>query len=1356
MIIAIAFLILVLVGPVAAHNGSVAVAYPVDGIVVDGDLSDWPADMERYEVSSGGDQITPEDWRGEFRVGYNERENAIYVALEVEDDSVVRLPEEGMSHFAAQDGSEIYFELTHSEENIRSAQYVRRGEEIGVWGEGPAEDMEVAVDWGEGGYRYEWRFDVGKRNDAVRVGSGMVLGFDLGFWDRDRDGSVMWVTWQGRGGAKYVRSDALGDLLLFGERSAMGGISGAVQWRGTDKVQSRASVQIRSASRADFRLNAEADAAGAFSLALPPGEYLLSAGRFRLRGEEVAVEVVSGGLADGVVVVQEPPTGVVVAAGEGRRVKAGAGTRVGAWQVYGVADGLPSNAVNKVFQDSWGDLWFGTEAGACRFDGEYFTTFTSEHGLASDWVWTIAEDAQGNLWFGTGSPYIGGNGLSRYDGQRFTTFAAEDGLGDGQVFAIYPDGEGNLWIGLYRGGLSRYDGHHFANYTTRDGLSTNFIARDGIAEDNKGNLWIGTTYNNQSGPPGITRFDGASFSVLSDRVFSGVADLYAQGGANSNRIMSVIADREGALWIGTEMGLVRYDGADFEMVVQRTETLEASYIGALFQDGEGNLWSSFWDGVARFDREDLQAGIRDSTGIPFARFSTAGGLVSFGVSSITADREGSVWVGTGYFGRGGGASRYDGATFAALAEERDWAKGAIYPLLETRAGEWWMGREGEEEWDEGRLSFYDGATVRDFTVADGLAQRAGGVQSLFADSRGHIWFSYGFWTGLILSDPGVGRYDGERFEFFTTNDGLASNRVMPIFEDRHGNMWFGTEGGVSRYDGENFTTLWTSDGLVQSKVWSIAEDSEGAMWFGTEGGVSRYDGERFVNYTVEDGLVDNAVYAIFKDDEGVLWFGTGGGVSRYDGEDFVNYTTEDGLGGSIVRSIAADREGRMLFGSMGGGVTIFDGLVFQTLLKRDGLASDQVLQLLPRPNGDLWINTAEGVIRYRPQQTPPPVRIVNVVAEREYGPVDEIELASTRSFVAFEFRGRSFKTDPDRMAYVYRLTGHDTEWRWTHARRVTYGELPTGDYTFEVKAVDRDLTYSQEAATVRVSVHPPYGQIGLLAGLALALVGLVVASGSAISRRRERDRVQAQLVDELEAELQTAHELQMGLMPTEGPQMAGYDIVGRCIPATHVGGDFFQYFPQDGRLTIALADVTGHAMEAAVPVMMFSGILETEIHYGHGIETLIANMNRTLSHKLGDRTFICVAMASLDIATRKLDVVNGGCPYPFHYRAASGEIVELELDAYPLGIRLDSEYNALEVQLEAGDCVVFCSDGIIEAANAAEDIFGFERTAETIREGCAQGLGAGAMIDRLVGAVQAFAGGVPQADDITCVVLRVA
>ena len=273
------------------------------------------------------------------------------------------------------------------------------------------------------------------------------------------------------------------------------------------------------------------------------------------------------------------------------------------------------------------------------------------------------------------------------------------------------------------------------------------------------------------------------------------------------------------------------------------------------------------------------------------------------------------------------------------------------------------------------------------------------------------------------------------------------------------------------------------------------------------------------------------------------------------------------------------------------------------------------------------------------------------------------------------------------------------------------------------------------------------------------------------TERATREAAERRLAEE---ELQTAHDMQMGLMPEGSPRIEGLDMAGRCLPANHVGGDFFQYFERDGRLSICLADVTGHAMAAAIPVVMFSGVLESEMHHGESVEKLFGhlsdilhrenqpgegmvrlfrNLNRTLHRSLSAHTFVCLVMGEFELAGRTLRVANSGCPYPYLYRASEGAIREVPLDAYPLGVRPDTAYAVEEVQLEPGDRVVFCSDGIIEAQNEAGELFGFERTAEVIRRGGEEGLTAAELVERLFAEVEEFSGEVPQGDDQTAVVV---
>ena len=137
------------------------------------------------------------------------------------------------------------------------------------------------------------------------------------------------------------------------------------------------------------------------------------------------------------------------------------------------------------------------------------------------------------------------------------------------------------------------------------------------------------------------------------------------------------------------------------------------------------------------------------------------------------------------------------------------------------------------------------------------------------------------------------------WQTFGVQDGLPSEVVLEMLQDRNGHLWFSTMGGgVCRYDGQSFTTFTTADGLAGDWVWPILEDRSGNLWFGTSNylwerskksrGVSRYDGDSFVTFTTADGLANNEVWTIEEDRQGRLWFGTGGGVSRYDGDSFIN------------------------------------------------------------------------------------------------------------------------------------------------------------------------------------------------------------------------------------------------------------------------------------------------------------------------------------------------------------------------------------------------------------------------------------------------------------------------------------
>lgn len=206
-----------------------------------------------------------------------------------------------------------------------------------------------------------------------------------------------------------------------------------------------------------------------------------------------------------------------------------------------------------------------------------------------------------------------------------------------------------------------------------------------------------------------------------------------------------------------------------------------------------------------------------------------------------------------------------------------------------------------------------------------------------------------------------------------------------------------------------------------------------------------------------------------EDRAGHLWTGTLNGARRYDGKRFVDFTAAEGLIDGRIEDIIEDREGTLWIGTWGGGVFRYDGRVFQNLNERHGLASDAVKGLVQDREGDIWIATEGGVTRYRPQITPPRVRIEEVIADRAYGAVEDLRLPDTQHHISFEFQGGSSVTSWDQLVYRYRLAGHE-DWRQTRKRQVAYADLPVGEYVFEVQAVDQDLNYSAPVQ-VRLEVY---------------------------------------------------------------------------------------------------------------------------------------------------------------------------------------------------------------------------------------------------------------------------------------------
>ena len=161
-----------------------------------------------------------------------------------------------------------------------------------------------------------------------------------------------------------------------------------------------------------------------------------------------------------------------------------------------------------------------------------------------------------------------------------------------------------------------------------------------------------------------------------------------------------------------------------------------------------------------------------------------------------------------------------------------------------------------------------------------------------------------------------------------------------------------------------------------------------------------------------------------------------------------------------------------------------------------------------------------GITRYRPSRVAPHIAITDVISDNRHGAVPEVRISTSQDYLAFEFQGRSMSTHWSDLAYIYQLDGYDEQPNTTRDNRVEYADLPIGEHTFRVRAVDRDLNYSVEAAAVQVVVHPAYQDLVAwiipknILSLVFSTLGVVQMPHKFNAARRHKfDKVQYRVIN---------------------------------------------------------------------------------------------------------------------------------------------------------------------------------------------------------------------------------------------------
>jgi sigma-B regulation protein RsbU (phosphoserine phosphatase) len=252
----------------------------------------------------------------------------------------------------------------------------------------------------------------------------------------------------------------------------------------------------------------------------------------------------------------------------------------------------------------------------------------------------------------------------------------------------------------------------------------------------------------------------------------------------------------------------------------------------------------------------------------------------------------------------------------------------------------------------------------------------------------------------------------------------------------------------------------------------------------------------------------------------------------------------------------------------------------------------------------------------------------------------------------------------------------------------------------------------------------------------------------------------ARLYDELrrrdshvQRELEVARRVQHGLFPEETPQGPGWEASTHFQPAMELGGDLYDFYNVgDGLLGVAVGDVAGKGVPAALYGAFASGTVRARAFQGSAPAEVLYRANRTLRRRGVDGFFCTLAFALFDFANSRVRLANSGLPYPLRYRASDGRCQTIEVAGLPLGVFDDARYDESAFPLERGDVWVFYTDGISEAHNGRE-AYGVGRLLRTLEQ--QQALTAQELGERIMNELARFMDGREPSDDVTLVVVRI-
>lgn len=717
------------------------------------------------------------------------------------------------------------------------------------------------------------------------------------------------------------------------------------------------------------------------------------------------------------------------------------------WDTFG---GLKGTTITDVIQTKDGYINIGTYEGLVRFDGVDFSTFKksphNDYEFVS--VRSILQDSRGAVWIGSNDE--GCQKISREENKLYTV---HNGLPNNSIRALVEDKKGNIWVGTASGVIYITPEGRIISPQFEAGTVSKGVLCTSLYCDSAGRVWLLT-----AGEKGLFLFSDGIFKTIKD--FDVFGSYFAT---------AITQDLKGSYWIGLGgHGIVCIENGVHRKI--RTNTiLDSVPCCTIYPSKNGSLWFGTESGLVVYD-----------SGC-FYEYKANNALTKANINSIACDREENLWFATDRSGLG----KLTRSKFKMVHMDS-----SVNTISEDKTGKVWVGS------DNG-LHCYE----NDVEVKNKLTEYLHGIRirDVQTVKNGDILVS-------CYKKPALVRYGKDGIRSWSTDNGLAGNKVRVAIETKPGEIYCGTTTGLSiiHADGsiKNFKQI---NGLENEYVMALYQDTNDVIWIGTDGdGIYLMRDEKIISHINSDtGLVGNVIFKISQDLDGSFWVCTGSGISRIENFDSTNgvpakYETinsENGIGTDSVFQVLADGRNNLWIISNHGisscsldealdvSLGKYEQMNVKFYTKNDGLNSagpTATAKNLVDRYGRLWFSLVDGFAIYDPSKVvenpiKPLVHIesINVDNKIFQNNGKPLVLKPGTRRVVLKYTGICFDS-PERILFTHKLTNFDDSFSSPEpVRTLSYTNLKPGKHTFLVNAINGDGLYSEKPESLLL-IQKPY------------------------------------------------------------------------------------------------------------------------------------------------------------------------------------------------------------------------------------------------------------------------------------------